>query len=76
MSKTIEQHLIPSLAQAPPDVEALRLYLMLPECHLFDEPKLYSSIICPFAKSFLALNKVPLSVFGKIYHNSHLSSSF
>ncbi|XP_059174881.1 probable E3 ubiquitin-protein ligase HERC4, partial [Physella acuta] len=63
MSKTIEQHLIPSLAQAPPDVEALRLYLMLPECHLFDEPKLYSSIICPFAKSFLALNKVPLSVF-------------
>ncbi|KAH9513169.1 putative E3 ubiquitin-protein ligase herc4 [Bulinus truncatus] len=60
----IENTLYPSLPQSPPDVEALRLYLMLPECHLFDEPKLYSSIICPFAKSLLSLNKVALNVFN------------
>ncbi|CAL1530118.1 unnamed protein product [Lymnaea stagnalis] len=63
ISTSIEQNLIPSLPQSPPDVEALRLYLMLPECLLFDQPKLYSSIICPFAKSFLSLNKVALAVF-------------
>ncbi|CAG5132688.1 unnamed protein product, partial [Candidula unifasciata] len=59
----IEQHLIPMLPASPPDVEALRLYLILPECHLFDEPKLYSAVICPLAKSLLSLTPVALKVF-------------
>uniref|UniRef100_A0A0B7B2U7 HECT domain-containing protein n=1 Tax=Arion vulgaris TaxID=1028688 RepID=A0A0B7B2U7_9EUPU len=63
ISTDIEQHLIPMLPVSPPDVEALRLYLMLPECHLFDQPKLYNSIICPFAKNLLSLDKVALKVF-------------
>uniref|UniRef100_A0A0B7B3C0 HECT domain-containing protein n=2 Tax=Arion vulgaris TaxID=1028688 RepID=A0A0B7B3C0_9EUPU len=58
----IEQHLIPLLPASPADVEALRLYLILPECHLFDVPKLYSSIICPFAKNILSLDRVALKV--------------
>lgn len=63
ISTSIEQTLIPLLPTSPPDVEALRLYLMLPECHLFEEPKLYSSIICPLAESLLALDKVAQNVF-------------
>ncbi|BFZ17845.1 hypothetical protein BsWGS_20882 [Bradybaena similaris] len=63
ISTDLEQHLIPMLPVSPPDVEALRLYLMLPECHLFDQPKLYNSIICPFAKNFLSLDKVAQKVF-------------
>ncbi|KAI8797509.1 E3 ubiquitin-protein ligase HERC4 isoform X1 [Biomphalaria glabrata] len=64
ISLAIEQSLYPSLPQSPPDVEALRIYLILHEFHLFDQPKLYSSIICPFAKSLLSLSKVALNVFN------------
>ncbi|KAK7003641.1 E3 ubiquitin-protein ligase HERC4 [Biomphalaria glabrata] len=60
LSMSIEKRLYPSLAPSPPDVEALRVYLILPECHLFNQPALYSSIICPFAKSLLSLSKVAL----------------
>uniref|UniRef100_A0A2C9JH74 HECT domain-containing protein n=1 Tax=Biomphalaria glabrata TaxID=6526 RepID=A0A2C9JH74_BIOGL len=60
ISTAIAQNLCPSLLKSPPDVEALRIYLILPECHLFDQPQLYSSIICPFAKSLLSLSKVVL----------------
>ncbi|XP_005105124.1 probable E3 ubiquitin-protein ligase HERC4 isoform X1 [Aplysia californica] len=59
---SIEQDLIPMLPKSPPDVEALRLYIMLPECHLFDQPKLYSSIICPFANAFLSMDPVAQKV--------------
>ncbi|XP_055876418.1 probable E3 ubiquitin-protein ligase HERC4 isoform X4 [Biomphalaria glabrata] len=65
ISKAIEQTLYPSLLESPADMEVLRIYLILPECHLFDQPELYSSIICPFAKSLLKVLslKVVFSVF-------------
>lgn len=66
ISTNIEQYLLPTLSPSPADVEALRLYLMLPESHLFDEIKHHSSIICPFARNLLSLNTNALKVFGTV----------
>jgi hypothetical protein len=55
---------IPSLPQSPPDVEALRLYLILPEFHMFEEPKHYSTLIGPLANSILKLDKPGSKVLG------------
>uniref|UniRef100_A0A2C9JYX2 HECT-type E3 ubiquitin transferase n=1 Tax=Biomphalaria glabrata TaxID=6526 RepID=A0A2C9JYX2_BIOGL len=52
------ENLFLSMPECPLDEEALRVYLILPECHFFDQTELYSSIICPFAQSFLSLSKV------------------
>ncbi|GFS24487.1 RCC1 and BTB domain-containing protein 2 [Elysia marginata] len=73
ISTCIEQTLIPLLPTAPPDVESLRLYLMLPECHLFEESKLYSSIICPLAESLLALDKIDQNVFDNWWSSNQPS---
>ncbi|KAI0228426.1 putative E3 ubiquitin-protein ligase HERC4 [Lamellibrachia satsuma] len=35
------------------DVEAMRSYLILPYCHLFDEPQLFQTIIAPFSRGML-----------------------
>ncbi|CAC5368392.1 HERC4 [Mytilus coruscus] len=57
ITKCLESYLLPSLPQSPPDVEALRLYLILPEYHMFEEPKKFSTLIGPFANSILNLDK-------------------
>ncbi|XP_041363097.1 probable E3 ubiquitin-protein ligase HERC4 [Gigantopelta aegis] len=62
IASSIEQDLLPGLPSSPPDVEALRLFLILPECHLFDQPKYYSSIICPFGRCILNLSEVASKV--------------
>ncbi|XP_046382187.1 probable E3 ubiquitin-protein ligase HERC4 isoform X2 [Haliotis rufescens] len=62
ITNSIEQDLLPSLPASPPDVEALRVFLILPECHLFDQPKYYSSLICPFGKNILNLDRVASKV--------------
>lgn len=41
----------------PCDIEAMRLYLILPECHLFDQPKHCASLLTPFGRSILNLDK-------------------
>ncbi|XP_055954935.1 probable E3 ubiquitin-protein ligase HERC4 isoform X2 [Patella vulgata] len=60
--KCLEHDLIRRLPTSPPDVEALRLYLMLPECHLFDQPKYYSSFIVPLGHSIISLDKAASKV--------------
>ncbi|XP_070185594.1 probable E3 ubiquitin-protein ligase HERC4 isoform X2 [Littorina saxatilis] len=45
------------LAQSPCDIEVMRVYLILPECHLFDEPKHYATLLTPFGQSILNLDK-------------------
>ncbi|CAL1543190.1 unnamed protein product [Lymnaea stagnalis] len=69
ISASIEKNLIRSLPQSPPDVEALRVYLMLPECPLFDQPELYSSIIISFAKSFISFKSIILAKFDSWWSN-------
>lgn len=64
ISSTIEQILLPRLPSSPPDVEAMRVYLMLPEFHLMDNPKYLSSLMSPFASSLLSLDEVALKTFG------------
>ncbi|CAG5132690.1 unnamed protein product, partial [Candidula unifasciata] len=59
----IQNNLIPQLPSTPPSGEAIRLYLMLPECDLFDRPEFYHSLICQFAKSFLDLDKKARKIF-------------
>ncbi|CAH1793710.1 unnamed protein product, partial [Owenia fusiformis] len=51
--------LIRSLPKSPPDVETLRLHIILPECHLFDEQKYVPTIIVPFAYNILNMDKTP-----------------
>ncbi|XP_060594475.1 probable E3 ubiquitin-protein ligase HERC4 isoform X2 [Ruditapes philippinarum] len=49
--------LYPSLPKSPPDVEALRLYLILPHLHMFEQPKYYNTLIEPFGNSIISLDK-------------------
>uniref|UniRef100_A0A8D3CRY5 HECT and RLD domain containing E3 ubiquitin protein ligase 4 n=1 Tax=Scophthalmus maximus TaxID=52904 RepID=A0A8D3CRY5_SCOMX len=60
----LEKNLIPRLNNSPPDIEALRLYLTLPECPLFSDRNNYVTIAIPFAKSLLSLKEAPLKVLG------------
>lgn len=45
------------LSHSPPDIEAMRVYLILPECHLFDQPKHYASLLTPFGQAIISLDK-------------------
>lgn len=65
IAASLERHLIPSLCSSPPDIEALRLYLILPECPLFKDPNTYITLTIPFAKAVIRLSSVPLKVLGK-----------
>ncbi|XP_051937211.1 probable E3 ubiquitin-protein ligase HERC4 isoform X2 [Hippocampus zosterae] len=64
IAASMEKNLIPRLSNSPPDIEALRLYLTLPECPLFSDPNNYVTISIPFAKSLLSLKEAPLKVLG------------
>ena len=65
MQRAIEDELMPSLSSSPPHVEALRLCLTLPWCHLFDDPKNCQTVICPFAAKVLSLHATASQVIGK-----------
>ncbi|XP_069702468.1 probable E3 ubiquitin-protein ligase HERC4 isoform X3 [Periplaneta americana] len=51
----VRENLVPSLVVSPPDVETLRLYLILPFYHEFDNPKNFSTLHNPFGRTFLNL---------------------
>lgn len=61
---SLEKNLIPGLSSSPPDIEALRLYLTLPECPLFSDRNNFVTITIPFAKSLISLKEAPLKVLG------------
>uniref|UniRef100_A0A3Q1ID58 HECT domain-containing protein n=1 Tax=Anabas testudineus TaxID=64144 RepID=A0A3Q1ID58_ANATE len=61
---SLEKNLIPRLSSSPPDIEALRLYLTLPECPLFSDRNNFVTIAIPFAKSLISLKEAPLKVLG------------
>ncbi|KAM3837752.1 LOW QUALITY PROTEIN: putative E3 ubiquitin-protein ligase HERC4 [Vipera latastei] len=58
----LEKNLIPKLTSSLPDVEALRLFLTLPECPLMNEANNYMTLAIPFATVIVNLEKVPLKV--------------
>lgn len=64
IAASLEKNLIPRLPSSPPDIEALRLYLTLPECALFRDRSNFVTITIPFAKSVLTLKGPPLKVLG------------
>uniref|UniRef100_A0A3Q3MJ34 HECT and RLD domain containing E3 ubiquitin protein ligase 4 n=1 Tax=Mastacembelus armatus TaxID=205130 RepID=A0A3Q3MJ34_9TELE len=64
IAASLEKNLIPRLSSSPPDIEALRLYLTLPECPLFIERNNFVTISIPFAKSVVSLKEAPLKVLG------------
>ncbi|KAM9365582.1 putative E3 ubiquitin-protein ligase HERC4 isoform 2-T2 [Pholidichthys leucotaenia] len=64
IAASLEKNLIPRLTNSPPDIEALRLYLTLPECPLFSDRNNYVTISIPFAKSVITLKASPLKVLG------------
>ncbi|XP_055083199.1 probable E3 ubiquitin-protein ligase HERC4 isoform X2 [Periophthalmus magnuspinnatus] len=64
IAANLEKNLIPRLPSSPPDIEALRLYLTLPECPLFRDRNNYVTITIPFAKSVISLKDPPLKVLG------------
>ncbi|XP_060067134.1 probable E3 ubiquitin-protein ligase HERC4 isoform X1 [Ylistrum balloti] len=66
--------LLSSLPPSPPDVEALRLYLILTEFHLFDLPKHYLTLIAPFGKCIMSLDKAASKVLDIWW--SRLKNSF
>ncbi|XP_055358189.1 probable E3 ubiquitin-protein ligase HERC4 isoform X3 [Betta splendens] len=64
IAASLEKNLIPRLSSSPPDIEALRLYLTLPECPLFSDRNNFVTIAIPFAKSVISLKEAPLKVLG------------
>ncbi|XP_058652550.1 probable E3 ubiquitin-protein ligase HERC4 isoform X5 [Onychostoma macrolepis] len=60
----LEKNLLPRLSSSPPDIEALRLYLTLPECPLLSNPNNYTTLTIPFAKAVVSLKDAPIKVLG------------
>ncbi|XP_020665071.1 putative E3 ubiquitin-protein ligase HERC4 isoform X3 [Pogona vitticeps] len=62
VAASLEKNLIPKLTSSLPDVEALRLFLTLPECPLMSDANNYMTLAIPFATAIVNLDKAPLKV--------------
>ncbi|XP_010081468.1 PREDICTED: probable E3 ubiquitin-protein ligase HERC4 isoform X3 [Pterocles gutturalis] len=62
VAASLEKNLIPKLTSSLPDVEALRLYLTLPECPLMSDANNFTTLAIPFGAAILSLEKAPLKV--------------
>ncbi|XP_043826949.1 probable E3 ubiquitin-protein ligase HERC3 isoform X1 [Dromiciops gliroides] len=60
--KSFESFLIPQLSSSPPDVEAMRIYLILPEFPLLQDSKYYITLTLPLAMAILRLDANPSKV--------------
>ncbi|GFG40937.1 hypothetical protein Cfor_04032 [Coptotermes formosanus] len=63
ISNCVVQNLLPSLV-SPPDIEVLRLYLILPLYHEFDNPKNYLILHNPFGHTLLHLKPEASKIIG------------
>ncbi|KAK1345737.1 hypothetical protein QTO34_008201 [Cnephaeus nilssonii] len=68
---SFESCLIPQLSSSPPDVEAMRIYLILPEFPLLQDSKYYITLTIPLAMAILRLDTNPSKVLGEfaIFNN-------
>lgn len=64
---SITNDLMQSLSTSPPDVESLRIYLVLPLYHEFLNSKNYQKLHTPFCKALLNLEKIPLKIVSGWY---------
>ncbi|GCB64177.1 probable E3 ubiquitin-protein ligase HERC4 isoform X1 [Scyliorhinus torazame] len=62
IAASMEKNLIPRLSNSPPDVEALRIYVTLPECPPMNDVNNYVTLAIPFGMAIVKLEKVPLKV--------------
>ena len=62
----LENHLIPSLTRSPPNVEAMRLYILLPELKILDQPDGYRKILIAFGDAILHLVPFAQNVLGEL----------
>lgn len=62
------QNLIFHLPQSPPDIEALRLYITLPECQLLSCIDYYESLTFPFANKLCSLVPAASKVLDRWFH--------
>ncbi|XP_039273158.2 putative E3 ubiquitin-protein ligase HERC4 [Styela clava] len=65
----ISSKLLPLLPSNPPDIEALRLYLSLPELPLLHEPECYDSLLFPFVQQLLLLAENPSKILDQWYRS-------
>ena len=56
MFDAIKRGVIHSLQQPPPDIEALRVYLLLPEFSVYQKEEHYDDIVIPFSEAILKLS--------------------
>ncbi|XP_072241033.1 probable E3 ubiquitin-protein ligase HERC3 isoform X1 [Leuresthes tenuis] len=61
-TKSFESLLIPQLPRSPPDVEAMRIYLILSECPALLDSKNYIRLTIPLAMAILRLDANPSKV--------------
>lgn len=59
---SITKQLLPSLVESPPDIEALRIYLLLPLYHKFADMNNCQKLCTPFGQSFLRMTKTAQEV--------------
>ena len=75
IGETLLRRLLPSLPDAPPDAEAMRLYLTLPYSHCFDEPTNQqpggqgaanhsAALIYAFSRAVARLKDIPAKILG------------
>ncbi|XP_051779370.1 probable E3 ubiquitin-protein ligase HERC4 isoform X1 [Erpetoichthys calabaricus] len=55
VAASLEKNLIPHLNSSPPDIEALRLYITLPECPLLSDPNNFITLAIPFGLAIVTL---------------------
>lgn len=70
-SKSFESLLIPQLPRSPPDVEAMRIYLILSEYPALQDSKNYIRLTIPLAMAILRLDANPSKVLGIIFPCTH-----
>uniref|UniRef100_A0A671W751 HECT and RLD domain containing E3 ubiquitin protein ligase 3 n=1 Tax=Sparus aurata TaxID=8175 RepID=A0A671W751_SPAAU len=70
-TKSFESLLIPQLPRSPPDVEAMRIYLILSEYPALQDSKNYIRLTIPLAMAILRLDANPSKVLGIILACTH-----
>ncbi|XP_043912312.1 probable E3 ubiquitin-protein ligase HERC4 isoform X2 [Protopterus annectens] len=73
VAASLEKKLIPNLSSSPPDVEALRLYLILPECPLLSYSDNFPTLTIPLGASIIRLETTPLKVLENWWSNLEAS---
>lgn len=64
----VKKGVLHSLQHPPPDIEALRVYLLLPECSVYKREEHYDAIIIPFSEVILRLSAEAGKVLSKFDH--------